>query len=211
MHTTENVFCFVLIQLQSHVSDVSKNIYQALKTRILSIKNPNLIHLMGYLNNHSFLISGTLDAFEVKPKKSAVILLAKDLLLRLLPCNIDFEIQVEEIFGMKRQLEKAIQSAELKQELNNEDLSIKYVNKEFSVIESTRKCISNLETLFQCLKIIQPTSVESEQVFSACGLFVTNLRSSLNDNTIDTLCFLKSYYKNNKNDEKIETKIGFLI
>ena len=90
---------------------------------------------------------------------------------------------------MKTQLEKAIQSAELKQQLNNEDLSIKYVNKEFSVFESTKKRISNLETLFQCLKAIQPTSVEGEQAFSACRLSLTKLRSSLNDNTIDTLCF----------------------
>ena len=165
---------------------------------------------MEYLNKPSFLLSGTLDAFGVKPKKSAVISLTKDLLLRLLPqaiqedctenTNIDFEIQIEEIFDIKTQIENAIQSAELKQELNNEDLSIKYVNKEFSVFKSTKKCISYLETLFQCLKTIQPTSVESEQAFSACGLFVTKLRSSLNDSTIDMLCFLKSYYKNNKND-----------
>ena len=102
---------------------------------------------------------------------------------------------------MKPQLENAIQSAELKQELNNEDLSIKSLNKEFSVFESTKKHTSNLETLFQCLKTIQPLSFESAQAFSACELFVTKLRSSLNDNTIDTLCFLKSYYKNNKSDK----------
>ena len=93
---------------------------------------------MEYLNKPSFLLSGTLDAFGVKPKKSAVISLAKDLWLRLLPqaikedctenINVDFEIQVEEIFDMKTQLEKAIQSAELKQELNKEDLSTKSVN-----------------------------------------------------------------------------------
>ena len=166
---------------------------------------------MEYLNKPSFLLSGTLDAFGVKPKKSAVISLAKDLLQRLLPqpikedctenTNTDFEIQVEEIFYMKTQLEKAIQSAELKQELNNEDLSIKYINKDFSVFESTKKRISNLETLFQCLKTIQPTSAKSERTFSTCGLFITKLRSNLNDNTIDTLCFLKKYYKNNENDK----------
>ena len=90
---------------------------------------------------------------------------------------------------MKTQLEKAIQSAELKQELNNEDLSTKSVKKEFSVFESTKKRISNLETLFQCLKAIQPTSVEGERVFSACRLSVTKVRSSLNDNTIVPYAF----------------------
>ena len=102
---------------------------------------------------------------------------------------------------MKTQQEKAMQSAELKQELNKEDLSIKYVNKEFSVFESTKKRFSNLKTLFQCLKAIQPTSVEGERVISACRLSVTKLRSRLNDNTIDTLCFLKFYHKNNKSDK----------
>ena len=102
---------------------------------------------------------------------------------------------------MKTQLAKAIKSAELKQELNKEDLSTKSVNKEFSVFESTKKRFSNLETLFQCLKAIQPTSVEGERVISACRLSVTKVRSSLNDNTIDTLCFLKFYYKNNKSDK----------
>ena len=96
---------------------------------------------MEYLKKTSFLLSGTLDAFGVKSKKSAAISLAKDLLLRLLPqaikedctenTNIDFEVQVEKNFDMKTQIEKAIQSAELKQELNNEDLSIKSLNKEF--------------------------------------------------------------------------------
>ena len=102
---------------------------------------------------------------------------------------------------MKTQLEKAIQSAELKQEVNKEDLSTKSVNKEFSVFESTKKRFSNLEIFFQCLKAIQPTSVEGERVFSACRLSVAKDRSSLNDNTIYTLCFLKFYHKNNKSDK----------
>ena len=49
--------------------------------------------------------------------------------------NVDFEIYVEEIFDMKTELEKAIQSFELKQEVNKEDLSTKSVNKEFSVFK----------------------------------------------------------------------------
>ena len=71
LYTAGKVFCFVLGQLQSYVL--------ALKARILGIRNPNLIPLMEYLNKPSFLLSGTLDAFGVKPKKSAVISLAKDL------------------------------------------------------------------------------------------------------------------------------------
>ena len=102
---------------------------------------------------------------------------------------------------MKTQLAKAIQSAELKQELNKEDLRTKSFSKEFSFFKSTKKRFSNLKTLFQCLKAIQPTSVEGKRVFSACRLSVTKVKSSLNDNTIYTLCFLKFYHKNNKSDK----------
>ena len=49
--------------------------------------------------------------------------------------------------------------------------------------------------IFRSLLTIPPTSVESERAFSATGLFVTKIRSRLGDYTIDTLVFLRDYYK----------------
>ena len=43
--------------------------------------------------------------------------------------------------------------------------------------------------LFKALKAIPPTSVKAERAFLAVGLFLTKLRSSLDDSNIDTLCF----------------------
>ena len=40
---------------------------------------------------------------------------------------------------------------------------------------------------------IPVTSVEAERCFSASNLFITKLRSSLNDNTLDALCILQAY------------------
>jgi len=40
-----------------------------------------------------------------------------------------------------------------------------------------------------------PTSVEAERAFSAAGLLCTKIRSCLSDVTLDTLCFLRSYYR----------------
>ena len=48
--------------------------------------------------------------------------------------------------------------------------------------------------LYAALKIIKPTSVEAERVFSALGSFVSKIRNRLNDNTIDALLFLRHYY-----------------
>jgi hypothetical protein len=74
----------------------------------------------------------------------------------------------------------------------NHNVCSRLVNRELAVLESTKKRTPNLETLFQCLKTIQPTSVESERAFSSCGLFLTKLRNRLDDNIINALCFLKN-------------------
>ena len=42
-----------------------------------------------------------------------------------------------------------------------------------------------------------PTSVEAERSFSAAGLFITKLRTRLNNRSVDALCFLRAYYKKN--------------
>jgi len=46
--------------------------------------------------------------------------------------------------------------------------------------------------------LLPPTSVQAEQAYSAAELLWQNW-SRLNDNTVDTVCFLWSYYKLNTN------------
>jgi len=65
------------------------------------------------------------------------------------------------------------------------------VQKECEVFEASGKRPANLQTLYDTLLTIQPTSVEAERTFSACGLFVTKLWSRLQDSTIDALCFIR--------------------
>ena len=42
------------------------------------------------------------------------------------------------------------------------------------------------------------TSVESERAFSASGMVVTKMRTSLDDNAVNMLCFLRSYLLHEK-------------
>ena len=59
-----------------------------------------------------------------------------------------------------------------------------------------------LSKLFDALKTIPPSSVESERAFSTTGQFVTKMRTRLNDETVDALVFLKLYHKKNDNSQK---------
>ena len=53
----------------------------------------------------------------------------------------------------------------------------------------------HLELLYKALKTIKPTSVESERAFSAMGFFVTKIRSSMSDKTLDALITMRQHYK----------------
>lgn len=57
-----------------------------------------------------------------------------------------------------------------------------------------------LNIIFDYLKTVQPTSVESERVFSVAGQFCTKIRSRLNDDTLNCLCFLRAHFLNEKNN-----------
>jgi len=72
------------------------------------------------------------------------------------------------------------------------DASIKA---EMAVFTSSGQRGRCLEQAYQYLLSIPPTSVEAERAFSAAGVLCTKLRSRLDDKTLDTLCFLRSYYK----------------
>ena len=58
--------------------------------------------------------------------------------------------------------------------------------------QSTKAMPPILQRLNKALQSIQPTSVESERVFSAAGLFLTKLRTRMGDSTIDMLLFMKA-------------------
>ena len=64
---------------------------------------------------------------------------------------------------------------------------------ELDVFEATGQQTANITLLYESLKTVPPTSVESERAFSAAGLFVTELRTRLSDSSLDHLSFLRSY------------------
>lgn len=53
-----------------------------------------------------------------------------------------------------------------------------------------------LEKMLLITKTLRPTTCDCERAFSVAGYFCSRLRSKLDDESLNTLCFLKSYFKN---------------
>lgn len=53
-----------------------------------------------------------------------------------------------------------------------------------------------LSAIHDYLLTIKPTSVEAERAFSAAGYICSSIRSRLADDTINNICFLRSYFQN---------------
>ena len=79
-----------------------------------------------------------------------------------------------------------------KEQCNN--VSPRVVQKKMMLYEITKRRTNSLGKLYAALKTIKPTSVEAERAFSALGYFVSKIRNCLNDDTINTLLFLRHYY-----------------
>jgi hypothetical protein len=74
------------------------------------------------------------------------------------------------------------------------------VKKELAIFEVEGKRGANLESCYKNLNSISPSSVEAERVFSGCErITVTKIRSSLHDDSVDMLTFLRGYFKTENN------------
>ena len=72
------------------------------------------------------------------------------------------------------------------------------IKTEMSVFETSGVRGRCLQLVYSYLLAIPPTSIEAERAFSAAGLLCTKVRSRLGDNTLDTLCFLRTFYRSRK-------------
>jgi hypothetical protein len=70
------------------------------------------------------------------------------------------------------------------------------VKKEMDLFECGGTRGRFLQFAYNCFATLLPTSVESERAFSAAGYIATDVRCRLADNTLNTLCFLRSHFQN---------------
>jgi len=77
----------------------------------------------------------------------------------------------------------------------NDKSMLAAIKSEMANFKCSGLCGRILQLVYSYLQSVPSTSVEAERAFSAAGMLCTKIRSRLSDVTLDTLCFLCSYYR----------------
>ena len=108
-------------------------------------------------------------------------------------------IQNQETLSLKEQLNLAIsdslQSAQQQSgtTLTSDNLA-KVIRQEIALFEGGGSRGRHLQLVYDYLLSVPPSSVEAERAFSAAGIVCSRLRTRLGDDTLDNLCFLRSFF-----------------
>ena len=78
---------------------------------------------------------------------------------------------------------------------------MKIIRQEMTLFEHGGTRGRYLQLAYDYILSIPPTSVEAERAFSASGVICSRLRTRLGDETLDSLCFLRSYFQKQKHDD----------
>ena len=203
----EKVIAFTLKKLCEQGTKIGQELKSRFEARIKERRNAELVHLLKYLKNASYLDQPQ-DQFGHKVKRPKIAALATNILQRLFlhydgnednpeNLNVDGAMVVrdqEKPMTLAQELHAFVEDDET-EDTKNTDLSAHVVQKEMLLYETSKRRPKNLERLFTALKTIKPTSVEAERAFSALGYFANKIRSQMNDATLDALIFQRQYYK----------------
>jgi hypothetical protein len=116
--------------------------------------------------------------------------------------NKTAEVEIDLQLSMQEKLARAIDK-EMNSKICSKSRTTKdvmgIVEKELAIFEVKGKRGANFERCYENLNSIPPSSVESERVFSGYGKTATKIRSSLHDDSVDMLTFLRGYFKTKNN------------
>ena len=209
----ERVLELTMIALSKQTTDIAEQIYEGFVQRVIKRRNSKMIHLMEYLSDPEFFKKKRKDSFGIRVDENEVkkkaIALIKRLFYSIESPDVEAESEEnepeieEDHLSLEQQYEAVFQEKNTMNSVNLTEKNprdfAKVLKHEMSAYEQSGQRSENLENLYQAMLTIPPTSVESERAFSAVGLFVTKLRSSLGDSTLDALLTLRSHYKSAEN------------
>ena len=188
---------FLFKRLKDNSSPISEELLLALKNRLGQRWNQRIVSLAKYLHNHEVLKEVEEDNFFEMCNRRSLIETAQNLSKRLFQKDTDtpeVELISEPVLASEDNFHSGLKRA-MNQGTSSKRDQFKSLSTEFSLYEKTGNRTVNLEYLYKALLTVKPTSMQSERAFSVASLYVTRIRSRLNDNSLDMLCSLKSYFK----------------
>ena len=193
--TADAILKFMFDALRENNTDLSTQLVESLDRRIKERRNIGLVSLTKYL-----LTLKTTGSSSQLPSISLEKIqnLAKEIFNNLFTQEDEIEISDDSSLdeqnigsSIQDKLFDAINAA-LKKTNRKTSINLK---KEFQIYEGTGNITKNLQKLMNALMTIQPTSIESERVFSSASNFCTKKRFGLNDTNFNCLCFYTPHYQ----------------
>ena len=209
---SEIVFGVTIEALDELDTDISHKLKECFQTRILQRRDTELVHLISYLHDPSQRKGK--DQFGFKIEREKIADLATKMARRMFTIKEEEKLEETEESNdktlpttnltFKQKLEKRIEESKYTAS-KTKPLQTSFIKKEMDLFEASLsrgapERPEHLELLYQSLLTLPPSSVTSERAFSAAGLFSTKIRSRLGDSTLNSLVFLRDFYKRqNKN------------
>lgn len=216
--TADASLTFMLDTLSQQKSAIALELLEALKSRIL-LRRTELSQILQYLQKGSQDVGEVFKRISKFTIIKKIVSLTKRLTHENLEDTEDMEVVQETSLPISSQisnetvlesdsdkvnvnaLKKKLQAA-IDETLNTSPVPAfkkipgleQKIKDEITFSEKTGTKGTYLQNVYDFLMTIVPTSVESERAFSAAGYICTKIRSSLNDETIDCLCFLRAYF-----------------
>lgn len=206
----ERVIAFVTKKLDDFKTQIGDDLSETFKKRVQERRNPNVVHLLEYLQSPVFEQSH--DQFGLSIRREEITALATKLYRRLYKASVTGEGSCESAVSPNtKEVSISVQKESVKLNLSEEfevflqqpkqriepvqSTEAKTITTEMQLFEVTKRRPENLENIYQALLTIRPTFVEPERAFSAMGLFATKLRNRLNDDTLNAMVILRKFYK----------------
>lgn len=214
----EGVFKFIFDELKNQSGEISKEMLLAVQKRVYERRNQQVVSTMKYLQTKDLTTDSDLPILTKKQIHKFILDLTQTLFTNNGDClqsqeaaatntcastesNRNAEVDTNntadesEEQAMTSRLFNAIsQSVKSSKNIGPPNLK-KFVKQEIAHFECTTELGCLLKKLLVCLETIQPTSTESERVFSSSSNICTKKRSRLTDVAQCTLFFKKLFFK----------------
>lgn len=202
---TSDVTLSCMLRILQNGDNLSQKLKEKLTERILE-RRTIISGTLSYLHFGKKLPKGSIFT-NASPQSLTKFIL--DILERLTPeeedvessseSEPDNEMSADAMIKMNQKIQEEINMHFTKNKsdivnVNNTKNRKKALKREIAIFDDSGIKGPLLSLTYELLLTVKPTSVESERAFSSTTFFCNKLRTRLNDDSLDHLCFLKAFF-----------------